>query len=109
MWSPPSPLATVEPATPGPHRPGTALNLSRAGHLQPAPNLNEVVMNHIRRVCRSLSGLPRRAGRLVASAAPAMLWADPPLPPGWNKYLHLPAVRFPPAWTRQPRAAPLAP
>ena len=47
------------------------------------------------------SASPRRAGLLS--------WADPPLPPGWNKYLHLPAVRFPPAWTRQPRAAPLAP
>jgi len=66
-------------------------------------------MNHSRRIRHSLSGRLKRAGRLIASAAPAMLWADPPLPPGWNKYLHLPAVRFPPAWTRQPRAAPLAP
>jgi hypothetical protein len=59
-------------------------------------------MNHIPRLRRSLSGLPRRAGRLIGSAAPAVLWADPPLPPGWNKYLHLPAVRFPPDWTRRP-------
>ena len=64
-------------------------------------------MSHIRRICRSLSGLRRRAGLLIASAAPAVLWADPPLPPGWNKYLHLPAghpptVRFPPGWTRRP-------
>ena len=61
-------------------------------------------MNHILRICRSLSGLPRRAGLLIASAAPAVLWADPPLPPGWNKYLHLPtgprhAIRFPPSRT----------
>jgi hypothetical protein len=61
-------------------------------------------MNH-RRLCRSVSGLPRRAGLLLASAAPAVLWADPPLPPGWQKYLPLPAgphpaVRFPPSWTR---------
>jgi hypothetical protein len=59
-------------------------------------------MNHIRRICLSLPGLPRRAGLLIATAAPAVLWADPPLPPGWNKYLHLPAgpqpaVRFPPS------------
>jgi hypothetical protein len=61
-------------------------------------------VNHLRCICRSLSGLPRRAGLLIASAAPAVLWADPPLPPGWNKYLPLPAgphpvVRFPPGWT----------
>ena len=62
-------------------------------------------MNHIRRICRSLSSLPRRAGLLIATAAPAVLWADPPLPPGWNKDLHLPAghqhaVRFPPSRAR---------
>jgi hypothetical protein len=62
-------------------------------------------MNHIRRICRSLSSLPRRAGLLVASAAPGVLWADPPLPPGWKKYLHLPggpqhAARFPPSRTK---------
>ena len=61
-------------------------------------------MNH-RRLCRSVSGLPRRAGLLLASAAPAVLWADPPLPPGWNKYLPPPAgphpaVRLPPSWTK---------
>jgi hypothetical protein len=62
-------------------------------------------MNQIRRICRSLSSLPRRAGLLIASAAPAVLWADPPLPRGWNKYLPLPtgpqpAVRFPPSRAR---------
>jgi hypothetical protein len=62
-------------------------------------------MNHIRRICRSVFGLPRQAGLLIASAAPAVLWADPPLPPGWNKYLPLPAgpqpaVRFPPSWNK---------
>ena len=64
-------------------------------------------MNHIRRTRRSVSGLPRRAGLFTASAAPAVLWADPPLPPGWSKYLPLPtgpqpAVRFPPSWTNRP-------
>jgi hypothetical protein len=64
-------------------------------------------MNHLRRICRSVSGLPRRAGLLIASAAPAVLWADPPLPHGWNKYLPPPAgphpaVRFPPSWTKHP-------
>ncbi len=49
-------------------------------------------MNRIRRICRSLAGLPRRARALLASAAaaPAVLWADPPLPPGWNKHPPLP-------------------
>jgi hypothetical protein len=68
-------------------------------------------MNHIRRICRTLSGLPRRASLLIATAAPAVLWADPPLPPGWNKYLPLPtgpppAVRFPPNWTKHPPLPP---
>ncbi len=51
-------------------------------------------MNRIRRIRRSLASLPRRAGALFASAAaaaPAVLWADPPLPPGWNKHPPLPA------------------
>jgi len=48
-------------------------------------------MNHIRRICRTLFGQPRRAGLLLAPAAPAVLWADPPLPPGWNKHSPLPA------------------
>ena len=60
----------------------------------------------IRRICRSPAGRSRRAGLLLASAAaPAVLWADPPLPPGWQKYLHLPAgphpaLRFPPGWNK---------
>jgi len=67
-------------------------------------------MNHIRRTCRSLSGLPRKGGLLIASAAPAVLWADPPLPRGWNKYLPLPAVlrpvlRLPPGWNKHPPPA----
>jgi hypothetical protein len=39
-------------------------------------------MNRIRRICRCLAGLPRRAGVLLASAAaaPALLAASPPLP-----------------------------
>jgi hypothetical protein len=62
-------------------------------------------MNHSRRTRHSLSGRLSRAGVLIASAAPAVLWADPPLPPGWNKYLHLPAglhsaVRLPPGWDK---------
>jgi hypothetical protein len=64
-------------------------------------------MNHIRRICRTLFSLSRRAGLLIATAAPAVLWADPPLPPGWNKYLHpptgpQPAVRFPPSRAKYP-------
>jgi hypothetical protein len=64
-------------------------------------------MNDIRRTGHLLSGLPKRAGLLIASAAPAVLWADPPLPPGWQKYPPLPAgpqpgVRFPPGWTKHP-------
>jgi hypothetical protein len=47
-------------------------------------------MNHSRRIRHSLSGVPRRASLLIASAAPAVLWADPPLPPGWTKHLPLP-------------------
>jgi len=47
-------------------------------------------MNHIRRICPSLSGRLRRAGLPTASAAPAVLVADPPLPPGWNKRPPLP-------------------
>jgi hypothetical protein len=43
-------------------------------------------MNHIRRICRCLSGLQRRVGALLASSAvpAAVLAADPPLPPGWR-------------------------
>lgn len=64
-------------------------------------------MNHIRRIGRSLFGLPRRAGLLIASAvAPAVLWPGPPLPPGGNKHLPLPfgqpAVGFPPGWNKHP-------
>lgn len=64
-------------------------------------------MNHSCRICRSLSGLPGRAGLLIASAVPAVLWADPPLPPGWNRHLPVaartgPALRFPPGWNKHP-------
>ena len=61
-------------------------------------------MNRIRRICRSLSGLPRRAGALVATAAaaPAILAITPPLPPGWNhrppmplEYIFGPTVKVP--------------
>ena len=47
-------------------------------------------MNQIRRICRSLSGRHGRAGLLLASAAPAVLVADPPLPYRWNKNPPLP-------------------
>jgi len=49
-------------------------------------------MNRIRRICRCLAGLPRRAGVLLASAAaaPAVPAASPP-PPGGNKHPPLPA------------------
>jgi hypothetical protein len=61
-------------------------------------------MNRIRRICRSLSGLPRRAGALLvsAAAAPAVLAAVLPLPPGWNhrppmplEYIYGPVVKVP--------------
>jgi hypothetical protein len=41
-------------------------------------------MNRIRRICRSLSGMPRRVGALFASAAaaPTALATAPPLPLG---------------------------
>jgi hypothetical protein len=43
-------------------------------------------MNHIRRICQSVTGLQRRVGALLASSAvpPAVVAADPPLPPGWR-------------------------
>ena len=49
-------------------------------------------MNRIRSICRLLTGAPGRAGTLLASAAatPAVLAADPPLPPSWNKHPPLP-------------------
>ena len=49
-------------------------------------------MNRVRSICRLLTGAPRRAGALLAStaAAPAVLAADPPLPPSWNKHPPLP-------------------
>jgi hypothetical protein len=58
----------------------------------PGPDHTEVTMNRIRRICRCLAGLPRRASALLASvaAAPAMLAAAPPLPPGWNKHPPMP-------------------
>ena len=61
-------------------------------------------MNRIRRICRSLAGLPWRAGALAASAAaaPAVLATAPPLPPGWNhrppmplEYIFGPVVKVP--------------
>jgi hypothetical protein len=61
-------------------------------------------MNRIRRICRALTGLPRRAGALAASAAaaPAVAATAPPLPPGWNhrppmplEYIFGPAVKVP--------------
>jgi hypothetical protein len=69
--------------------------LTRARRRWPVPNLTEVAMNHSRRIRHSLSGRLNRAGLLIASAAPAVLWADPPLPPGWKKYLPQPAHTHP--------------
>lgn len=64
-------------------------------------------MNHSCRPRHPLSGPPRKAGLLIASAAPAVMWADPPLPPGWNKHPPVPAsthpvLRFPPGWNKHP-------
>jgi hypothetical protein len=68
------------------------------------PGPEEVIMNRIRRTCRSLSGLPRRAGALsaLAAAAPAVLATAPPLPAGWNhrppmplEYIFGPVVKVP--------------
>src|SRR5690348_15726286 len=110
VWCPRAPLATVEPAPRGPPPKQAPLPISVHWATQAGPNLDEVVMNHIRRSCRSLSGLPRKGGLLIASAAPAVLWADRPLPRGWNKYLPLPAVlrpalRLPPGWNKHPPPA----
>jgi heme/copper-type cytochrome/quinol oxidase subunit 1 len=56
-------------------------------------------MNRIRRICRFLADLPKRAAVLLASAAaaPAVLATSPPLPPGWNKHPPLPAHTHPAA------------
>jgi hypothetical protein len=65
-------------------------------------------MNHIRRPCRYLAGLPQGPGTQLASAAAvapaAARWPDPPQPPqarklvpGRNKYLPLPG------WDKHPR------
>jgi hypothetical protein len=50
-------------------------------------------MNRIRRICRCLAGLPRRAGVLLASAAaaPAVRATSLLLPPGGDKHPPLPA------------------
>jgi hypothetical protein len=75
-------------------------------------------MNPIRAICRLACIL---AGLAVtfAAAVPAALastspgrtrllsWADPPLPPGWNKHPPLPAathpaLRYPPGWNKHP-------
>jgi hypothetical protein len=67
--------------------------ISRAD-LRPARSRfhEEVIMNRIRRICRSLASLPQRAGFLLASAAaaPGALAADPP-PPIREKHPPLPA------------------
>jgi hypothetical protein len=63
-------------------------------------------MDRIRRLCRCLAGLSRRAGTQLAfavAAPTAARWPDPPPPPawkflpGWNKYLPLPG------WDKHPR------
>jgi hypothetical protein len=45
-------------------------------------------MSHIRRICRSLTGLQRLVRALLASSTvpAAVLAADPPLPPGWREH-----------------------
>ena len=63
-------------------------------------------MNRIRRICRCLAGLPRRAGALAASAAaaPALLAPGPPLPhehwtgPVYKAPVHTVAIGGMPGW-----------
>jgi hypothetical protein len=65
-------------------------------------------MNYIRRICHSLTSLQRRVGVLLASTAvaPAVLAADPPIPPpGWHPHppplparTHTVVVGGMPAW-----------
>jgi hypothetical protein len=104
VWWLPAPLATVELATP---QDTATLSSSPALATAGRPQLTEVAMNHTRRIRHPPSGPSRRASLLIAFAAPAVLWADPPLPPGWNKHLPRPAgphpaVRFPPGWNKHP-------
>jgi len=81
---------------------------SRDG-LPPRPANEEVIMNRIRRLCRSLACLPRRACALAvfaATAPAAAAWPDPPPPPaqellpGWNNYLR-------PGWNKHPPLPPI--
>src|SRR5215472_633463 len=52
------------------------------------------------------TGHPRRYGPAWAALAGLLSWADPPLPPGWNKHPRLPAqdLRVLPGYRRGPRA-----
>jgi hypothetical protein len=74
-------------------------------------------MNPIRAI-RRLACIPAglaaafaAAPAALAAASPgqarALSWADPPLPPGWNKHPPLPArphpaLRYPPGWNKHP-------
>jgi hypothetical protein len=68
----------------------------------------------IRRLACILAGLAvafaATAPAALASTSPGrtwpLSWADPPLPPGWNKHPPLPAgpgpVKYPPGWNKHP-------
>jgi hypothetical protein len=69
----------------------------------------------IRRLACILAGLAAAFTAAVPAALAAtspgqarpLSWADPPLPPGWNKHPPLPAgthpaVNYPPGWNKHP-------
>ena len=101
----------------------TALPAANSG-TSPSPpgrrthQYKETVMNPIRAI-RRLACILAGLAAAFAAAAPAALastspgrtwplsWADPPLPPGWNKHPPLPAgthpaVTYPPGWNKHP-------
>jgi hypothetical protein len=99
------------------HTPAAANSRTSRGQPQ-ARQHKETVMNPIRAIRRlacTLAGVAVAFAATVpaalASASPgqarALSWADPPLPPGWNKHPPLPvstqpALRYPPGWNKHP-------
>jgi hypothetical protein len=100
------------------HTPAAANSGTSRIHRAAAYQHKETVMNPIRAISRLACTLAGVAVAFVA-AVPAALasaspgqartlsWADPPLPPGWNKHPPLPAatqpaLRYPPGWNKHP-------